>query len=102
LEEIVEVMYRGKKVKVHVGEITFGQEMQILKKHAKVNIVGRGVKVDIDAFGYLEDLTVMAIKKVEPEGAMPITKEAIMELSREDGRKLQDAALRCNPFRVER
>lgn len=92
----VEVTLKGKKVKLHIGEITFGKEMELLKKYSVIDVRTGNVK-SLNVFGYIEELIVASIVKVEPE--MEITLEDIRSLSRDDGKKLMNVVLEVNPFR---
>lgn len=95
MKEVIEVEVDGKKYKVYIREVTYGEFQEIARKATK--FIGKQMQVDQTVLenGLLEK----AIEKVEPDVGNVV--EWIKSLPIRVAIKIVQKVLEVNPFLVE-
>ena len=96
--EVVEVEHNGQKYRVTVGKITYGQRNAILRKAMITKYEGGRMITNFDYVVLEEEVTVAAIKAVEP--AVEDVRKWLQSLEFDEARKIINVALKMNPLQT--
>jgi len=92
MEKVVEVKYKDKMIKVHVGKISWLKAQKLIGESTEI-IDGQS-RIRMDALRI--NLVKYAVKKID--GANVSVEKLLDEIDVEDGNKLLQVALELNPL----
>lgn len=92
MEKIVKITYEGKEEEVIMGEITWEQKTDAIKKSIKDVQRGRQLKREVDSILQKELMMISSIKKAP----FPLIVESIKKLSSKDGERIYNAYAELN------
>ena len=92
----VEIMHNGKKYRVTVGSLKYGQMNKILQKYLKATVEGGQLKADLDYASMEREIVIASIKEVEP--AIDDIERFVDELDITEAQKLINVAIELNPL----
>ena len=96
-----EINWKGSKVKVVLGKLSYGKHNEVKKQATKIKIIGNSVQTSLDPYIYNE---LMILESLRAGGKCPfeLTLNNIRELDEEDGTKLQTLVEKLHSLNKEK